>query len=119
MSKTIIIFLIRTPKFYSTEFVNPIMAEKAKTILSRNLNTTHSSTDYWCIKAAQNICNDLGVIECISKQREHINGEFDDYFLLHIDRICDPDYVPSNEDLIKMYLPTTKIMEHKIEMAKL
>ena len=95
------------------------MAEKAKTILSRNLNTTHSSTDYWCIKAAQNICNDLGVIECISKQREHMIGEFDDYFLLHIDRICDPDYVPSNEDLIRIYRPTTKIMEHKIEMSKL
>ena len=46
-------------------------------------------------------------------------GEFDDYFLLHIDRICNPDYVPSNEDLIKIYRPTTKIMKHKIEMSKL
>ena len=95
------------------------MAEKAKNIFSQNLNATNSSTDYWCIKAAQNICNDLGVIECISKQREQMIGEFDDYFLLHIDRICDPDYVPSNEDLIRIYRPTTKIMEHKIEMSKL
>lgn len=59
----------------------------------------------------KSIMEDVGVLHCISKSNEFQLFDSAAYFLMSIDRIAHPDYVPTFEDVLKSRIKTTGIVE--------
>ena len=59
--------------------------------------------------------NDGGVQLCFTRSREYQLGDSASYFLNAIGRICKPNYTPTQDDILRIQVPTTGITESKFQ----
>ncbi|KAI2797240.1 hypothetical protein RDWZM_010259 [Blomia tropicalis] len=55
--------------------------------------------------------NDTGVQECFRRSREYQLNDSAHYYLTSLDRICQVEYVPTQQDVLRTRVKTTGIME--------
>ena len=61
--------------------------------------------------------SDIGFCECFEKRREYQLINSAKYlFLSNIDRMANPDYLPSQQEILHIYIPTKRLIEHKFYM---
>ena len=60
---------------------------------------------------------DSGVQKCNNKRIEHQLSDSSKYYIDSIDRLSALDYVPTREDILRVRIPTTGIMEYTIELS--
>ncbi|XP_072310820.1 guanine nucleotide-binding protein G(q) subunit alpha-like [Eucyclogobius newberryi] len=70
------------------------------------------------VDAIQSLWIDPGVQECYCRKREYQLSDSTKYYLNNLDRIGDPAYVPSQQDVLRVRVPTTGIIEYVFDVEK-
>ena len=61
--------------------------------------------------------SDIGFCECFEKRREYQLINSAKYlFLLNIEKMANPEYLPSIQEILHIYIPTKRLIEHKFDM---
>ncbi|XP_057211136.1 guanine nucleotide-binding protein G(q) subunit alpha-like isoform X2 [Triplophysa rosa] len=68
------------------------------------------------IDAIQSLWNDPGVHECFDRRREYQLSDSTKYYLNSLDRIADHSYVPTQQDVLRVRVPTTGIIEYPFDL---
>ncbi|XP_042258332.1 guanine nucleotide-binding protein G(i) subunit alpha-1-like [Thunnus maccoyii] len=67
----------------------------------------------------QRLWNDSGVQACFHRSREYQLNDSAAYYLNDLDRICQPNYVPTQQDVLRTYERTTDIVETRFTFKNL
>ena len=62
---------------------------------------------------------DSGIKQCFARSREYQLNDSAGYFLDALDRLCDPSYIPTEQDVLRSRVITTGIIETKFEYKSL
>ena len=77
---------------------------------------TVTSFDAPFVVAMKHLWQDKGIAECYDRRREYQLTDSAKYFLSDLDRIAQPGYLPTQQDILRVRVPTTGITEHPFEL---
>uniref|UniRef100_A0A3Q0S7C7 Guanine nucleotide-binding protein subunit alpha n=1 Tax=Amphilophus citrinellus TaxID=61819 RepID=A0A3Q0S7C7_AMPCI len=77
-----------------------------------------STLESWQVDAIKRVWNDHGVQRCFERRREFQISDSAKYYLTDLDRITDPSYLPTLQDILRVRVPTTGIIEYPFEFSK-
>lgn len=86
--------------------ISEVDAEKLKT-----LSKIH-------VDAIKSLWSDPGTQECYNRKREYQLSDSAKYYMDNLDRIGDPAYVPTQQDVLRVRVPTTGIIEYVFDVEK-
>ncbi|XP_072020573.1 guanine nucleotide-binding protein G(q) subunit alpha-like isoform X2 [Amphiura filiformis] len=64
----------------------------------------------------KNIWDDPGIQECYDRRREYQLTDSAKYYLSDLNRICDYNYLPTEQDVLRVRVPTTGIIEYPFDL---
>ncbi|XP_077416489.1 guanine nucleotide-binding protein G(q) subunit alpha-like isoform X2 [Vanacampus margaritifer] len=68
------------------------------------------------VVAIERLWNDGGMQECFDRRREYQLSDSTKYYLTELDRISQPSYIPNLQDILRVRIPTTGIIEYPFDM---
>lgn len=68
------------------------------------------------VEAIKVLWNDAGIQECYDRKREYQLTDSAKYYLDAIDRIAEPTYLPTLQDILRVRVPTTGIIEYPFDL---
>merc|ERR1711997_1165530 len=71
------------------------------------------------VEAIKDLWNDGGIMECYDRRREYQLTDSAKYYLSDIDRIAEPDYLPTQQDILRVRVPTTGIIEYPFDLEEI
>ncbi|KAM6902277.1 guanine nucleotide-binding protein G(q) subunit alpha-like [Xenentodon cancila] len=71
-----------------------------------------------CVDALKSLWKDPGIRECYSRKREYQLSDSAKYYLNELDRIAQAGYLPSQQDILRVRVPTTGIIEYPFDLEK-
>merc|ERR550519_498293 len=71
------------------------------------------------VEAIKKLWSDLGVRECYDRRREYRLTDSARYYLDSIDRISTSDYLPTVQDILRVRVPTTGIIEYPFDLENI
>ncbi|XP_069571792.1 guanine nucleotide-binding protein subunit alpha-11-like [Brachyistius frenatus] len=93
---------------------NISLAEKLK-----QMDSTHASTlESWQVDAIKTVWSDHGVQKCYDRRREYQLSDSAKYYLSDLDRITVLNYIPTLQDILRVRVPTTGIIEYPFDLSK-
>lgn len=82
-----------------------------------NVETLHTLSKIY-VDAIKNLWSDPGIQECYNRKREYQLSDSTKYYMDNLDRIGDPAYVPTQQDVLRVRVPTTGIIEYVFDVEK-
>ena len=73
---------------------------------------TVTSLDPEHVSAIRALWSDPGVQECYERRREYQLTDSAKYYLDDLDRVATPNYLPTLQDILRVRVPTTGIIEY-------
>lgn len=70
------------------------------------------------VDALKSLWCDPGIQECFHRKREYQLSDSAQYYMNNLDRIGDPAYVPTEQDVLRVRVPTTGIIEYIFDVEK-
>ncbi|XP_041825085.1 guanine nucleotide-binding protein G(q) subunit alpha-like [Melanotaenia boesemani] len=89
-------------------------AEKLSQVDSTQVSTLES----WQVDAIKRVWNDHGIQKCYDRRREYQLSDSAKYYLTDMDRIADPAYIPTLQDILRVRVATTGIIEYPFDLSK-
>ncbi|XP_067425336.1 guanine nucleotide-binding protein subunit alpha-14 isoform X1 [Emydura macquarii macquarii] len=71
------------------------------------------------VEAIKNLWADPGIQECYDRRREYQLSDSAKYYLTDIDRIAMPSFVPTQQDVLRVRVPTTGIIEYPFDLENI
>ncbi|XP_035670448.1 guanine nucleotide-binding protein G(q) subunit alpha [Branchiostoma floridae] len=68
------------------------------------------------VEAIQSLWEDAGIQECYDRRREYQLTDSAKYYLSDLERIAQPDYLPTEQDVLRVRVPTTGIIEYPFDL---
>ncbi|XP_021162836.2 guanine nucleotide-binding protein subunit alpha-11 [Fundulus heteroclitus] len=68
------------------------------------------------VDALKRLWSDPGIQKCYSRRREYQLSDSTKYFMTDLDRIADPAYLPVEQDILRVRVPTTGIIEYPFDL---
>ncbi|XP_036382408.1 guanine nucleotide-binding protein subunit alpha-14-like [Megalops cyprinoides] len=68
------------------------------------------------VDAIRCLWEDNGIQECYDRRREYQLSDSAKYYLSDLDRIADPSYLPTQQDVLRVRVPTTGIIEYPFDL---
>uniref|UniRef100_A0A674K5D0 Guanine nucleotide-binding protein subunit alpha n=1 Tax=Terrapene triunguis TaxID=2587831 RepID=A0A674K5D0_9SAUR len=68
------------------------------------------------VDAIKSLWNDPGIQECYDRRREYQLSDSTKYYLNDLDRIAEPAYLPTQQDVLRVRVPTTGIIEYPFDL---
>ncbi|XP_072391235.1 guanine nucleotide-binding protein G(q) subunit alpha isoform X1 [Diabrotica undecimpunctata] len=68
------------------------------------------------VEAIKDLWADAGIQECYDRRREYQLTDSAKYYLSDLERIKDPDYLPTEQDILRARAPTTGIIEYPFDL---
>jgi len=110
--------LIKAMDLLNIQYLDPTSKEKAELVRTVDYTTiTTFQSPY--VQAIKDLWNDSGIKECYARRREYQITDSTQYYLSDIDRIAHPDYLPTQQDILRVRLPTSGIFEYPFELDKI
>ncbi|KAM7392666.1 hypothetical protein PAMA_007675 [Pampus argenteus] len=72
----------------------------------------------WQVDAIKRVWNDHGIQRCYDRRREFQLSDSAKYYFSDLDRITDTQYVPTLQDILRVRVPTTGIIEYPFDLSK-
>ena len=101
-----------------TEYENSELKAKEHEIMTLDVNTMEEFENRH-FEIVKNLCDDLAIATTFSEEKERLVENNVDYFLCHIDRIFAPNYIPTQEDILHVYIPTKRTIEYVLDKDKM
>ncbi|XP_074547105.1 guanine nucleotide-binding protein subunit alpha-14-like [Halichoeres trimaculatus] len=76
-----------------------------------------STLEAWQADAIKRVWNDHGVQRCYDRRREFQLSDSAKYYLSDLDRIMSPSFIPTVQDVLRVRVPTTGIIEYPFELS--
>ncbi|XP_068782881.1 guanine nucleotide-binding protein subunit alpha-14 isoform X1 [Struthio camelus] len=71
------------------------------------------------VEAIKKLWEDSGIQECYDRRREYQLSDSAKYYLTDIDRIAMPSFVPTQQDVLRVRVPTTGIIEYPFDLENI
>ncbi|XP_032646343.1 guanine nucleotide-binding protein subunit alpha-14 isoform X1 [Chelonoidis abingdonii] len=71
------------------------------------------------VEAIEQLWADPGIQECYDRRREYQLSDSAKYYLTDIDRIALPSFVPTQQDILRVRVPTTGIIEYPFDLENI
>ncbi|XP_005297781.1 guanine nucleotide-binding protein subunit alpha-14 [Trachemys scripta elegans] len=71
------------------------------------------------VEAIKKLWADPGIQECYDRRREYQLSDSTKYYLTDIDRIALPSFVPTQQDILRVRVPTTGIIEYPFDLENI
>ncbi|XP_038660846.1 guanine nucleotide-binding protein subunit alpha-14 [Scyliorhinus canicula] len=71
------------------------------------------------VEAIKKLWNDPGIEECYDRRREYQLSDSAKYYLSDIDRISSTMYIPTQQDILRVRVPTTGIIEYPFDLENI
>ncbi|NXN70841.1 GNA11 protein, partial [Himantopus himantopus] len=71
------------------------------------------------VSAIKTLWNDPGIQECYDRRREYQLSDSAKYYLSDVDRIATPGYLPTQQDVLRVRVPTTGIIEYPFDLENI
>jgi GTPase SAR1 family protein len=71
------------------------------------------------VEAIKSLWSDPGIKECYDRRREYQLTDSAKYYLDSIDRISSPGYLPTEQDVLRVRVPTTGIIEYPFDLENI
>ncbi|KAM6975994.1 guanine nucleotide-binding protein G(q) subunit alpha-like [Tautogolabrus adspersus] len=68
------------------------------------------------VDAIKSLWSDPGIQECYNRKREYQLSDSTKYYLNNMDRIAESAYLPTQQDVLRVRVPTTGILEYPFDM---
>ncbi|XP_036434447.1 guanine nucleotide-binding protein subunit alpha-14 [Colossoma macropomum] len=68
------------------------------------------------VEAIRSLWSDQGIQECYDRRREYQLSDSAKYYLSDLERIANPGYVPTEQDILRVRVPTTGIIEYPFDL---
>ncbi|XP_018517847.1 guanine nucleotide-binding protein G(q) subunit alpha [Lates calcarifer] len=68
------------------------------------------------VDALKSLWSDPGIQECYNRKREYQISDSAKYYLNDLDRIADSAYLPTQQDVLRVRVPTTGIIEYPFDL---
>ncbi|XP_069370173.1 guanine nucleotide-binding protein G(q) subunit alpha-like isoform X2 [Paralichthys olivaceus] len=109
-----LIHAMRTLQIDYTEHHNTSHADR----LSKVEATQVFTLEPWQVDAIKKVWNDQGVQKCYDRRREFQLSDSAKYYLSDLDRITGLFYIPTVQDILRVRVPTTGIIEYPFDLSK-
>ncbi|XP_017865764.1 PREDICTED: G protein alpha q subunit isoform X2 [Drosophila arizonae] len=90
----------------------------ADLVMSIDYETVTTFEDPY-LNAIKTLWSDAGIQECYDRRREYQLTDSAKYYLDNLDRVGQPDYVPSEQDILRNRSPTSGIQQYSFELHPL
>nr|CDS20395.1 expressed protein [Echinococcus granulosus] len=107
--------LIRAMETLKIPYENPINREHAEQTREIDYETV-TTLDPDHVVAIKSLWSDPGIKECYDRRREYQLADSAKYYLDNIDRIAASDYLPTLQDILRLRVPTTGIIEYPFDL---
>merc|ERR1719259_1628577 len=92
--------------------------EKAELVRSVDFETVTTFESPY-VEAIKDLWQDSGITECYDRRREYQLTDSAKYYLTDIDRIALPAYLPTQQDILRVRVPTTGIIEYPFDLEEI
>ena len=99
-------------------YENSDLEGKSHEIMLLDVNTMEEFENRH-FEIVKDLCNDLAIATTFSEEKERLVEYNLDYFLRQIDRIFEPNYIPTQEDILHIYIPTKRTIEFELDRDKM
>ncbi|KAI4880610.1 hypothetical protein NFI96_004125 [Prochilodus magdalenae] len=77
------------------------------------------SFDQPYVSAIKMLWSDPGIQEAYDRRREYQLSDSTKYYLSDLDRIAEPSYLPTQQDVLRVRIPTTGIIEYPFDLQSI
>ncbi|XP_023162199.1 G protein alpha q subunit isoform X1 [Drosophila hydei] len=90
----------------------------ADLVMSIDYETVTTFEDPY-LNAIKTLWSDAGIQECYDRRREYQLTDSAKYYLMDLDRVAQPDYLPTEQDILRVRVPTTGIIEYPFDLEEI
>ncbi|KAF1377682.1 hypothetical protein PFLUV_G00203280 [Perca fluviatilis] len=109
-----LIHAMRTLRIDYVDDQNISHAQKLSQVVADQVSTLEA----WQADAIMRVWNDHGVQRCYDRRREFQLSDSAKYYLSDLDRITAQSYIPTLQDILRVRVPTTGIIEYPFDLSK-
>ncbi|XP_078217600.1 guanine nucleotide-binding protein subunit alpha-11 isoform X3 [Callithrix jacchus] len=93
---------------------------KANALLIREVDVEKVTTfEHQYVSAIKTLWDDPGIQECYDRRREYQLSDSAKYYLTDVDRIATLGYLPTQQDVLRVRVPTTGIIEYPFDLENI
>jgi len=110
--------MIRAMDLLKIQYEDPTSADKAELVRTVDYETVTTFESPY-VEAIKDLWQDSGITECYDRRREYQLTDSAKYYLTDIERIKQPDYLPTQQDILRVRVPTTGIIEYPFDLEEI
>uniref|UniRef100_A0A1Y1KRW1 Guanine nucleotide-binding protein subunit alpha n=1 Tax=Photinus pyralis TaxID=7054 RepID=A0A1Y1KRW1_PHOPY len=107
--------MIRAMDLLKIQYIESSSSEKADLIRGIDYETVTTFENPY-VDAIKDLWSDGGIQECYDRRREYQLTDSAKYYLSDLERIGDPEYLPTEQDILRARAPTTGILEYPFDL---
>ncbi|XP_057322192.1 guanine nucleotide-binding protein G(q) subunit alpha isoform X3 [Microplitis mediator] len=107
--------MIRAMDLLKITYGDSSSQEKAELVRSVDFETVTTFESPY-VEAIKDLWADSGIQECYDRRREYQLTDSAKYYLSDLDNISKPEYLPSEQDILRARAPTTGIIEYPFDL---
>ncbi|XP_014612944.1 PREDICTED: guanine nucleotide-binding protein G(q) subunit alpha isoform X2 [Polistes canadensis] len=107
--------MIRAMELLKIEYGESSNIEKAELVRAVDFETVTTFESPY-VEAIKDLWNDSGIQECYDRRREYQLTDSAKYYLSDLERIEKPDFLPTEQDILRARAPTTGIIEYPFDL---
>ncbi|XP_055708183.1 guanine nucleotide-binding protein G(q) subunit alpha isoform X4 [Phlebotomus papatasi] len=110
--------MIRAMDLLKIQYSVPHNQDNAELIRSVDFETVTTFEPPY-VQAIKDLWSDAGIQECYDRRREYQLTDSAKYYLMEIDRVAAPNYLPTEQDILRVRVPTTGIIEYPFDLEEI
>ncbi|XP_011344227.1 guanine nucleotide-binding protein G(q) subunit alpha isoform X2 [Ooceraea biroi] len=110
--------MIRAMDLLKIQYGDSSNIEKAELVRSVDFETVTTFESPY-VEAIKHLWADAGIQECYDRRREYQLTDSAKYYLMEIDRVAAPNYLPTEQDILRVRVPTTGIIEYPFDLEEI
>ncbi|XP_076246623.1 G protein alpha q subunit isoform X5 [Calliopsis andreniformis] len=110
--------MIKAMDLLKIEYADSSNIEKAELVRSVDFETVTTFESPY-VEAIKDLWADAGIQECYDRRREYQLTDSAKYYLMEINRVAAPNYLPTEQDILRVRVPTTGIIEYPFDLEEI
>ncbi|XP_063703068.1 guanine nucleotide-binding protein G(q) subunit alpha isoform X1 [Culicoides brevitarsis] len=110
--------MIRAMELLKIQYSIPSNSENAELIRGVDFETVTTFEPPY-VQAIKDLWGDSGIQECYDRRREYQLTDSAKYYLMEIDRVAAINYLPTEQDILRVRVPTTGIIEYPFDLEEI
>ncbi|KAL7288644.1 hypothetical protein TKK_0017377 [Trichogramma kaykai] len=110
--------MIRAMDLLKIQYAESSNIEKAELVRAIDFETVTEFVEPY-VTAIKELWKDSGIQECYDRRREYQLTDSAKYYLMDIDRVAGRDYLPTEQDILRVRVPTTGIIEYPFDLEEI